>query len=62
MYAKDIVKVYEAIAIIIADPPLNRRQESLKGAKEIEQKGKKGFRINRQLLEEIWARRNPEND
>lgn len=62
MEAGDIVKAYEAIAIIIADPPLNRRQESLKGAIEIEQIEKKNFRTNRQLLEEIWASLKPEGN
>ena len=62
MKAEDIIKAYEAIAIIIADPPLNRRQESLKGAIEVEQEEKENVLTNRQLLEEIWAQLNPEKD
>ena len=55
MSAEDIVKAYEAITILIADPPLNRRQESLKDAIEIRQKERK-FLTNRELLEEILKR------
>ena len=36
MSTKDIIEAYEALAILIADPPLNRRHESLKGAVEVE--------------------------
>lgn len=61
MEAENIVKAYEAIAIIIADPPLNRRQESLKDAIEMQQQDKT-VPTNRQLLQEILAHLNPEKD
>lgn len=59
--AVDIIKAYEAIAIIIADPLLNRRQESLQGAIEIRQK-KEESTTDRQLLEKIWNRLNAEEN
>ena len=54
MSTKDIIEAYEALAILIADPPLNRRQESLKGAVEVQQ-AERTFRTDRELLEEILA-------
>ena len=51
--AEEIVKAFEAIAILIADPPLNRRRESLRGAIEVQQAENKDFRTDRQLLEDI---------
>ena len=52
--AGEIVKAFEAIAILIANPPLNRREESLKQAIEVQQVQDNDFLTNRQLLEKIW--------
>lgn len=51
-----MVDTLEAIAILITDPPLNRRRESLTGAIEVEQVGGE-LRTIRSYLEELVSRR-----
>lgn len=46
----------EALAILIADPPLNRRRESLRGAKEAAQKEQKAPMTVRKYLQTILDR------
>lgn len=53
---KAMVETLEAIAILITDPPLNRRRESLTGAIEVEQVGGE-LRTIRSYLEELVSRR-----
>ncbi len=50
-----MVDTLEAIAILITDPPLNRKRESLKGAAEIQQVGGK-VRTIRSYLQELVDR------
>ncbi|MDO4240166.1 GIY-YIG nuclease family protein [Micrococcus sp.] len=51
----EMVDTLEAIAILIADPPLNRKRESLKGALEVQQVGGK-VRTIRSYLQELVDR------
>jgi hypothetical protein len=51
----DVVNSLEALAILIADPPLNRRRESLAGAEEITQ-SVGSIRSIRSYLEEVLRR------
>lgn len=47
------IDTFEALAILISDPPLNRKRESLKGAFEVAQKEQPHPRTLRSYLEEI---------
>lgn len=47
-----MVETLEAITILITDPPLNRKRESLTGAIEVEQVGGQ-LRTIRSYLEEL---------
>lgn len=49
---KDMVDTLEAITILVTDPPLNRKRESLVGAIEVEQVGGQ-IRTIRSYLEEL---------
>ncbi len=49
---KEMVETLEAITILITDPPLNRKRESLTGAIEVEQVGGQ-LRTIRSYLEEL---------
>ena len=50
-----MVDTLEAITILITDPPLNRKRESLAGAIEVEQVGGE-LRTVRSYLEELVRR------
>ncbi|MFT9774190.1 hypothetical protein ACMZ29_16230 [Brevibacterium casei] len=52
---KQMVETLEAIAILITDPPLNRKRESLSGAIEVEQVGG-NVRTLRSYLQELVDR------
>lgn len=52
---KQMVETLEAMAILIADPPLNRKRESLDGALEVEQVGG-SVRTIRSYLQELVDR------
>jgi hypothetical protein len=54
--ASVVIDTLEALAILIADPPLNRRRESLSGADELLQKEGKSPLSVRQYLESILDR------
>ncbi|WP_075989703.1 GIY-YIG nuclease family protein [Vibrio fluvialis] len=47
------IDTFEALAILISDPPLNRKRESLKSAYEVSQKEQPNPRTLRSYLEEI---------
>lgn len=47
------ISTFEALAILIADPPLNRRRETFKNAYEVIQFGQQRVRSMRSYLEEI---------
>ncbi len=51
-----VTNTLEALAILIADPALNRKRESLDGAYEAEQHGQPNPRSIRSYLEDILAR------
>jgi hypothetical protein len=51
----DVANSLEALAILIADPPLNRRQESLVAAVEATQVASPGPKTIRAYLEEVLA-------
>lgn len=53
--AEDVVNALEALAILITDPPLNRRRERLHSAYEVEQKNAE-IRSTRSLLQELVDR------
>ena len=50
---ENYIDTFEALAILISDPPLNRKRESLKGAYEVVQKEQPHPRSLRSYLEEI---------
>jgi hypothetical protein len=49
----DIVGALEALSILLVNPPLNRRHETLKGAHEFDQVGQEDRRTLRQVLGSI---------
>lgn len=53
------IDTFEALAILISDPPLNRKRESLKGAFEVTQKEHPHQRTLRSYLEEILSEIKP---
>lgn len=50
------IATFEALAILISDPPLNRKRESLRGAYEVTQVEQPHPRSIRSYLEEILSR------
>jgi hypothetical protein len=52
----DIVGALEALGIILVNPPLNRRHETLRGAHDFEQVGQDDKRTLRQMLGSIEER------